>query len=307
MTNPYQVLGIDRRATHAEVKQAYRSLAKKFHPDAHPGNAKIVAKFRTIQSAYEILGDKRRRSLYDESSEFIDAKRDDRGNSAHATASNARAFKFDFWTGSKDEKAPRDAANDKVFSEFFDEPTQDKAPTSAHYTLQISFLESVLGGKRRIKLADGRRVDLTIPIGVENGQQIRIRGRDGRQDDTTILIQVNPHAAFKRHGADIHIELPITLPEAILGAKVNTPTICGDVMLRIPAGANTGRTLRLRGKGVAARPRAQDDPVLQPPGDQLVIIKVVLPQEPDRDLTKFMRKWAKQHRYEVRGEKTAKS
>ena len=167
------------------------------------------------------------------------------------------------------------------------------------YSLSVSFLEAARGANRRITLPDGRKLDVRIPAGVEEGQQIRLKGQgeqggaNGQAGDALIEVSVKPHPLYERRGNDIHIELPISLAEAVLGAKVKAPTIHGDVTVTVPEGSSSGRTLRLKGKGIAARRN-------QPAGDELVRLKIVLPDGGDEDLKDFVRNWKRGENHDAR-------
>ena len=167
------------------------------------------------------------------------------------------------------------------------------------HRLRIPFLEAALGAKKRITLPDGHSIDLAIPAGIETGQTLRLKGQGepghngGPAGDAYIELDVDPHPLFQRKGRDIHIEVPVTLPEAVLGAKITVPTIHGPVSVKVPRGANTGSLLRLRGKGLAA----SSGNTL---GDQYVKLRVVLPEPPDPELTQFLERWSERHPYDVR-------
>ncbi len=166
------------------------------------------------------------------------------------------------------------------------------------YTMQVGFRDAVLGARRRITLPHGRSIDLTIPPGTEDGQTLRLKGLGqpgiggGPPGDAYITMNVSPHPMFERKGRDIHVETPVTLQEAVLGARIEVPTVDGKVSVTVPKGANSGTTLRLRGKGVPGRGGRR--------GDQLVRLRVVLPDPPDPELTAFVERWGPAHPYEVR-------
>ncbi|PQO22303.1 molecular chaperone DnaJ, partial [Rhodobacteraceae bacterium WD3A24] len=169
----------------------------------------------------------------------------------------------------------------------------------ARYALEIDFLEAVKGATKRITLPDGGTLDVKIPEGVEDGQTIRLRGKGGEgygggpPGDAMVTLSVRPHPVFRREGADIHVTLPITLDEAVLGGKVAAPTIDGSVRVTVPECASGGRTLRLRGRGVA---RGQG----KGRGDQFVTLRIVSPPEIDDDLKRFMKEWRETHAYDPR-------
>jgi DnaJ-class molecular chaperone len=194
--------------------------------------------------------------------------------------------------------APEDL--DDLFA-FFGRSARSNAPrrgSDLHFALTIDVLAAINGGKQRVSLTPERSLDVTIPPGVRDGQVLRLQGQGspgrnaGPAGDALIEIHVAPHPFFRREGDDIHLDLPVTLGEAVLGAKVTVPTPTGSVSMTIPANANTGRVLRLKGKG-APRPGGAH-------GDQYVTLKVVLPESADAELTRFMREWASQHPYDPR-------
>jgi DnaJ-class molecular chaperone len=167
-----------------------------------------------------------------------------------------------------------------------------------NYALRVSFLEAAQGGKRRVSLYDGKSLDVRVPPGTEDGQTLRLKGQGmpgmggGEAGDAFIEIQVDPHRFFERDGNDIFVDVPVTLAEAVLGSKITVPTVHGTVALTVPAGSNTGTTLRLRGKGIQPRPGVS--------GDQFVKLKVVLPDKPDKALVDFVKEWSKDYDYDVR-------
>jgi len=169
------------------------------------------------------------------------------------------------------------------------------------YKITIDFLDAAKGATRRITLPSGKMLDVKIPAGIDDGQQIRLKGQGhpgaggGSAGDALVEVHVTPHPVFQRDGDDIRLELPLTLPEAVLGARIEVPTIDGKVSMTIPKGANNGQVLRLKGKGVGKGTKSER-------GDQYVVLRIVLPQKPDPDLEDAIEKWAKSHSYDVRGQ-----
>ncbi len=168
-----------------------------------------------------------------------------------------------------------------------------------HFTLTLDLLDAVNGAVKRLDLGQGRTLDVTVPVGVQDGQVLRLKGQGGPgigggpQGDALVELRIAPHKLFRRQGNDIHLDLPVTLGEAVLGGRVNVPTPTGAVMMSVPAGSNTGRVLRVRGKGVK---RADGTT-----GDEYVTLKVVLPDGGDAELADFLREWAGKHPYDPRG------
>ncbi|GIK96837.1 MAG: molecular chaperone DnaJ [Alphaproteobacteria bacterium] len=299
MKDPYQTLGVARGASAEDIKKAYRKLAKKLHPDLNPGNKKIEQEFKEVSAAYDLLSDAEKRARFDRGE--IDASGAERpGRGFYRSYAESGQ-------GAKYRSADSSFAED-IFSDLFGGGFGDRARSrggtrmnirgaDVSYATTASFVEAALGAKKRLMLTDGKTLDITIPPGTEDGQTLRLKGQGlpgmgGPPGDAFIEVKVEPHPFFTREGNDIHLELPVTLPEAVLGASVTVPTIDGKVSLKIPPGSNTGRTLRLRGKGV---------PKGGARGDQYVKLKVVLPDTPDAELTEFAERWGKRNPYDVRG------
>lgn len=278
MKNPYVVLGVARDASDEDLKRAYRRLAKRLHPDVNPGNHAIAQQFRELTAAYELLSDPAQRRRFDNGE--IDADGRERGFSSRPPGTRAER-----------RAAAEGFSLDEIFQELLGRGRRAgaKAAEPAAQTLGLSFLEAARGGKRPVALADGRSVEVTIPPGIESGQKLRLR--DAKASEVLLEIAVEPHPVFTRQGRDIHVELPVTLAEALLGATITVPTIHGAVALKVPRGSNSGSLLRLRGKGIAAVDAA---------GDQYVKLTVVLPDPPDAELAAFVERWAQRHGYKVR-------
>ena len=300
MTDPYKVLGVAKSASADDIKAAYRKLAKKLHPDLNPGDADIERRFKEVSQAYGIVGDSEKRKRFD---------RGEINASGQETApAGAGPGFYRRYAGSNEgakysrfEFGPEFDAQD-IFSDLFGQrarrPVRRGADVS--YAVKVDFVEAALGAKKRVQLADGKTLDITLKPGTEDGQTLRLKGQGqaaqgqasqgkaGRNEapagDALIRVRVSPHRFFVRQGCDIHLELPITLKEAVLGASVPVPTIHGKVALKVPAGANSGQTLRLRGKGVPAGAG-------KPAGDQLVKLTLVLPEKPDTALKDFVEGW----------------
>ncbi|MDX1540091.1 MAG: J domain-containing protein, partial [Geminicoccaceae bacterium] len=166
------------------------------------------------------------------------------------------------------------------------------------YTLPVDFLDAAKGARKRVTV-DGRTLDITIPAGVRDRQMLRLKGQGapgfdgGPPGDAYVEVVIQPHPQFERKDQNIHLELPVSLPEAVLGGRIEVPTIDGPVTMTVPKGANTGSTLRLRGRGILDAKNGQR-------GDQYVRLKVMLPKEPDPELERFMQEWAKEHAYDPR-------
>src|SRR5262245_48528225 len=294
MTDPYNVLGVPRTATEDDVRKAFRKLAKKHHPDLNPGDKAAEAKFKEITQANDLLSDPEKRRRFDAGE--IDAT---------GQEMPPRGFYRD-QAGGFGGKYERAGAHESfvdmggIFSEMFGERRGfggaaggggfDMGGMPVTDSLRVPFLAAARGGKQRVTLPDGKTLDIDIPEGTGDGQTLRLKGQgmpgsNGRPaGDAYVEIRVEPHAFFEARDNDIHIELPVTLQEAALGGKIRVPTVGGPVMLNVPAGSNTGTSLRLRGRGLFdRRSKAR--------GDQYVKLKVVLPDKPDPALKEFLEKW----------------
>jgi len=304
MRDPYSVLGVGRTASADDLKKAYRKLAKQYHPDMHPGNSTMETKFKEVSTAYDFLSDPDRRARYDRGE--IDATGQEKGFNFKNARSGGGFGGFNSRAGTGRQKAGGGFSGfsaEDIFSDLFGQG--DVRGGSAkmkgedyHVTVTVDFLDALKGTQREITLPDGRKLKITIPKGTEDGKTLRLKGQGqaglggAQAGDAQCKIKIRPHAHFTRKGRDVHLDLPVTLGEAINGAKINVPTMDGVVALKIPEGSNTGTSLRLKGKGV---PGGGDFR-----GDQYVTLKVVLPDAPDHDLRKALEKWEKRNRYDPR-------
>lgn len=296
-TELYKALGVNKDASQADIKKAFRALAKKYHPDLNPGDKASEETFRKLQAAYDILSDTEKRRKYDAGE--IDAEGKE----------TARQFYREYAAadggGPYTSNAGFEDLGD-IFSDLF--RARHQAGGNAHirmrggdigYRMEISFLEAVNGARKRVTMSDGKTLDITIPPGNRDGQMLRLKGKGmpgiggGAAGDAMIEVHVKSHPIFRRSGQDILIDLPIALHEAMLGAKVPVPTVGGTVSMTIPPGSNTGDTLRLKGKGVPAFGKHNA-------GDQLVTLRVVLPKKVDPKLSDFLEGWAKENSYDPR-------
>ncbi|MDZ4789852.1 MAG: J domain-containing protein [Hyphomicrobiales bacterium] len=285
----YTILGLKRAASDDEIRQAYRKLAKQHHPDKNPGDKAAEEKFKKISAAFAILGSPEKRKRYDA------GEIDETGQARQAYADPG----YGGGSGPYEDYAD-------IFGEVFGR-TRGGAGGGRfqmrgmdfRYTLEVDFLEAVNGLKKRVKLPEGDELDVTVPAGVDTGYTLRLKGKGepgvggGPVGDALIELKVRLHPYFERQGDDIHLELPVTLYEAVLGAKVEAPTITGRVTLTIPKGATTGQTLRLRGKGA---PNLQTKIA----GDQLVKLKIAMPMKVDDALAEFLEQWRDGNEYDPR-------
>lgn len=295
--DPYEILGVTRAAAPDEVQKAYRRLAKKLHPDLNPGNTQAEAHFKEVAGAYDLLSDPEKRRRFD--SGEIDASGSERPRERYYkdfAAEAAAGHPYENPSGYADF-----AQTDDFLAELLRRQTQQarRAPgADLHYRLSIEFLDAVNGANKRLTLPEGGSIDVTIPPGIQEGQILRLRGKgatslgDGARGDALVEISIKPHRFFTQHGDDIHIELPVTLAEAVLGARVKVPTPTGPVILTVPKGSNTGAVLRLKGKGIPRRGGGH--------GDELVKLKVMLPTEPNPELETFLSTWSPGTNYDPR-------
>lgn len=286
MRNPYDTLGIKRDAGEGDIRKAFRRLAKQWHPDMKPGDSEAESRFREINAAYDLLSDPAKRARFDRGE--IDAEGNERfahaqagqGSSGFGAGAGSGGFGFHF-------NESHDIGD--LFGSLFGERFGGRGGAPAHdlrSALTVDFLDVANGATRRVTV-DGRAIDLSIPAGIEDGTTLRLKGQGGQGGDLLVEIHVHPHPLFRRVGNDIHLDLPITLGEAVQGARVTVPTIGGRVALTIRKGANTGSVLRLKGKGIKG-------------GDQYVTVKVVLPDHIDEELAAFVDRWSPRHPYHPR-------
>ncbi len=294
--NPYEVLGVKPETSDEEIARAYRKLAKRYHPDLNPGNKEAEARFKEIAAAYDLLSDKEKRARFDRGEiDASGAERPERAYSYRGFAEDAPGARYHAGEG----VGPEDL--DDLFA-FFGRGARGgevrmRGPDH-HFVLTVDFLDAVNGARRRLNLAPERSLDVNIPAGVHDGQILRLAGQGGAgigggsPGDALIEVHVAPHPFFRREGDDIHLDLPVTLGEAVLGGRITVPTATGAVAMTIPPHSNTGKVLRLRGKGVARSDGSH--------GDEYVTLKVTLPEGADRDLAAFLREWAPKHPYDPR-------
>lgn len=290
MKDPYEILGVERTASAADIQKAYRRLARKLHPDLNPGDKSAEEKFKEVSGAYRVVGDAEQRKRFDAGE--IDALGNERPQQRQYYRDYAHANGDDPYT---DASGYADFADgDDAFADLLRRAQQARANrrgSDVHYRLPIEFVESIAGANKRLTLPDGETLDVKIPPGLVDGQIIRLKGKGapgagtGRPGDALIEVEVLPDPRFRRNGDDITIELPISLSEAVLGGKIRVPTPTGDVTMTVPKGANTGTTLRLRGKGAPQRGGGS--------GDELVKLKIVLPKTPDHELEAFVSNWTR--------------
>jgi len=322
MRDPYEVLGVPRGASAAAIKSAYRKLAKKHHPDANKNDPKSAARFAELNAANEILGDEDKRKQFDRGE--IDAEGKPRftgfpGGGAGGGRAGPGGFEsYTFRSGGGGGGAGAGAFEDILNSMFANAGRGGRAGAGrassfefdtggigldldVTVSMSVSLEEAVKGGEKRVRLPSGKELNVKIPAGVSEGQQIRLRGQGETAQghppgDLLITVHIAPHAFFKVDGSDLRVDLPITLYEAVLGGKVRVPTLGGAVELSIPKNTSSGRTFRLKGKGL---PKAGGGS-----GDLFVITRIMLPDGNDSELEALMQKWRDGHPYNPRNDLT---
>ena len=309
------MLGVAPSASDADIRAAFRKLAKQYHPDRNKDDKKAEEKFKEVSAAFDIIGDADRRKKYDRGE--IDEQGRERapfnyrqwsgpggqGPGAGPGAGPGGPFAGSGYSGGFANKGDFDDLGD-IFADLFGRGRAG-AGAGAHgpgpqpgamrgrdlkYRLDVDFFDAVKGAKKRVTMPDGRSLDISIPAGVEDGQTLRLRGQGepgvsgGAPGDAYVDVAVKSHPLFEREGDDIHIEAPISLKEAVLGGKITAPTIAGDVAITVPKNSSSGAVLRLKGRGVAREGKS--------PGDQYVKLKIVLPEGGDAELEDFVRNWS---------------
>jgi DnaJ-class molecular chaperone len=300
LNDPYKILGVAPTASADDIQKAYRKLAKKLHPDLNPGNPGAEEKFKEVAGAYDLVGDAEKRKRFDSGEIDAAGAERPRQNYYRDYASSEQDHPYTDNSGFADFMESEDA-----FAELLRRSAQAQANRRGHdlqFRLPIEFVESIAGANKRLTLPDNSTIDVAIPPGMMDGQVLRLRGKGepgsgkGAPGDILIEVEVKPDRSFTRQGDDIYLELPVTLTEAVLGARIKVPTPTGAVTMTVPKGSNTGSTLRLRGKGAPKQGGGH--------GDQLVKLKVVLPKDPDPELEAFVTNWEGGKTYNPREEVT---
>ncbi|OAO04278.1 DnaJ C-terminal domain-containing protein [Parasphingorhabdus sp.] len=297
MADPYAALGVAKGASDKEIKSAYRKLAKELHPDKNKDNPKATERFSDVTRAYDLLLDKDKRAQFDRGE--IDAEGNPTapfgfGQGGGGYQRGPAGQQSDFGNGGADFGDIFEGlfgGGGSSSSPFGSRRQSAPPPKGANvaYRLNVEFIAAATLEKQRITLEDGKTIDLSLPKGVEDGTQMRLSGKGragpGGNGDAIFTVQIKHHPFFERDGDNIRLELPITLKEAVEGAKVKVPTVDGPVMLSIPAGSDSGKTLRLTGKGFTSKSGRR--------GNQLVTLMITLPEK-DEALKSFVKDWDSQ-------------
>lgn len=290
MADPYETLGVRRGDTDETIRNAYRKLAKRYHPDLNPGKPEAAERFKEINAANDLLSDSEKRARFDRGE--IDAE-------GRETAS-ARAGGWQQYAGAEPYGGGGGGGGafnmddlDTLFGHAFGERAGGGRSKDVHYSVSVTFLEAANGAVRRVLLPDGRELDVTIPPGLKDGHVLRLKGQGRRAlngaGDALVEVSVVPHRFFRREGDDIILELPITLQEAVVGASIEVPTVKGPVRLAIPPGSGNGSRLRLKGRGIGG-------------GHQYVILRPVIPPGQEPALAEFLRNWTPATKFNPRAE-----
>ena len=315
MRDPYTVLGVKKSATADEIKKAYRRLAKRFHPDQNKDDPKAKEKFAEANAAYEIVGDEKKRPQFDRGEIDAEGKPRFQGFDGFGAGPGGGrraggpfgADHFEFGAGGPQGRSGRAGGFDAgdIFADLFGAARSQGARTRQSVrgsdvvaSVTISLADAARGTSARVALPTGRTLDVAVPAGIEEGQQIRLKGQGqpspagGEAGDAMVTVHVAKHPYFRIEGKDLRLDLPLTVYEAVLGAKVPVPTLDGAVEMTVPPGSNSGRTLRLRGKGL---PSPQGTA-----GDLLVTLRISLPDKPDAEFEALAKRLRDQQPYDPR-------
>ena len=299
----YAELGVARGASADEIRKAFRKLAKELHPDRNPGDKASEERFKRVTGAFDILGDAEKKAKFDRGEMDADGHETMRGfgGAGGAGGGGGGPFRSGGFPGGAGEHD-----FDDILSEVFGARgtfRQGRGGFNARGAdvrtrVEIELEESIRGGVKRIGFPDGRTLDVTIPKGAAEGQVLRLKGqgqagRHGQAGDVLVELVIRQHPVFRREGADLHMDLAVTVPDAVLGAKVDAPTPDGAVSLTVPKGSNSGAIMRLKGRGAI-------DPDMGQRGDLFAHLQIVLPETPDPELVRFAEQWRRERPYTAR-------
>jgi DnaJ-class molecular chaperone len=304
--DPYKELGVSRGSSSDEIRKAFRKLAKQLHPDQNPGDKAAEERFKRVSAAFDILGDEDKKKKFDAGQIDADGRETMRGFRPGQGGGNpfgaGGGSPFGHQGGFEGGQFEGDFGD--ILSEMFGAGAGGRgrggfggAPQrgqDVRAEIQVSVEDAVKGAKRRIAFSDGRTIDVTIPKGAAEGQTLRLKGQGaqgrGGAGDALIELHIAPHPVFRREGANLVMDVPVSIPDAVLGGKVEAPTPDGPVTLTVPKGANSGQTLRLKGRGLG-------DPGTGKRGDLLARLMVTLPDGPDPELERFAEAWRAERPY----------
>ncbi|HMP55330.1 MAG TPA: DnaJ C-terminal domain-containing protein [Novosphingobium sp.] len=298
-TDPYATLGVARGAGEKDIKSAYRKLAKELHPDRNADNPKAAERFSEVTRAYDLLSDKDKRARFDRGEIDIDGNPTGFGGGGFGGGGRAqRGFRADGFEGFGSEGIDLGDMFDGLFGGrggmgggmgggFGGRgPRPQPRGANVQYRLSVSLADAATRASQRITLADGKAIDLKLPAGVEDGTQMRLSGKGepgpGGPGDALVTIIIEPHPWFRRDGDHVRLDVPISLDEALFGGKIKVPTLEGAVMMTVAPGTSSGKTLRLKGRGMSRKDGTR--------GDQLVRLEIVLP-EGDEELARGLEGW----------------
>jgi DnaJ-class molecular chaperone len=306
--DPYLELGVNRGASADEIRKSFRKLAKELHPDKNPGDKKAEERFKRVSAAFDIIGDEEKKKKFDRGEIDADGRETMRGFSGGSPFGGGGG---PFSGGFRREGAGGfggDAAEGMNFDEILGEMFGRGGTAGRGFQsrgadvrarLEIDLEDAIKGAMRRITFGDGKTLEVSIPKGAADGQVLRLRGQGhpgrggGPAGDVLIELALRPHPIFRAEGADLHMDLPITVPDAVLGAKVDAPTPEGTVSLTVPKGSNSGAKLRLKGRGAI-------DPQTGQRGDLFAHLVVTLPEPQDEALVKLAERWRDERPYVAR-------
>lgn len=302
--DPYQELGVARTANADEVRRAFRKLAKELHPDKNPGNAVAEERFKRVSAAFDLLGDAEKRKKFDRGEIDADGREATRGydpfsRGFHAGPGAGAGAAGGFGGGGFEGVDLNDLFGEILGGGRGGARGFGGSPKGqdVRAKLDVDLVEAIRGGKKRLAFSDGRTIEVTIPKGASDGQTLRLKGQGapgrGGPGDALVEIAIKPHPVFKREGDLLVMDLPVSVPDVVLGAKVEAPTPDGVVNLTVPKGSNAGALLRLKGRGLP-------DPRTGARGDLLARLQIVLPDKPDAALEAFAETWRKERPYTPR-------
>jgi DnaJ-class molecular chaperone len=307
--SPYDILGIKKNASDDEIKVAYRKLAKKYHPDLNPDNPEADEKFKEASAAHDFLKDKDKRGAFDRGEIDEQGQPQWGGGAQSGSQGQQRQYYRDHANTSGSDRYqntgninPEDLEG--IFGSMFggrkgganyEDMFRQQQNADVHYRFDVDFMDAALGVKKQVTMPDGKSLKISIPEGIKEGQKLRLKGQgnkstDGNQGDAYVEIHINPHKSFTRKNNDIYTSIPIGIHEAILGSDVKVKTVHGAVNIKIPKGTDSGKSFRLKEKGIKG-------------GHHFVDVKIVMPEKIDEALEKLMTDWAKNYSYNPRKKK----